>query len=63
MGLARKGLVGAAAVGFLQSPRGRRVIADARRRLDTPENREKARRLVEQARSQARSRGSEKPDS
>ena len=62
MGLARKGLVGVA-VGFLQSPRGRRAIADARRRVDTPENREKARRLVEQARSQTRSRGSKKPAS
>lgn len=50
--MARKAGVMGAAMAFLQSERGRRVVADARRRLDTPENRDKARRLVEQARTQ-----------
>ncbi len=55
----RAGLAGAA-VAFLQSEQGRRLVADARRRVDTPENREKARRLVAQAQEQVRGRVSPK---
>ena len=38
--LRKAGLLGAA-VSFARSERGRRMIADARTRLDTPENRDK----------------------
>jgi hypothetical protein len=38
MGIKRLGLI-ASAVAFARSERGRRLIADARRKYDTPENR------------------------
>ncbi len=48
-----------ALIAFASSPRGRRMIGDARRRFDTPENRAKAMRLKDQAmaRGQARRGG------
>jgi hypothetical protein len=41
----RAGLVGAA-MAFLQSPQGQRMIREARRRYDTPENRALLRQKV-----------------
>ena len=41
----RAGLVGAA-VAFLQSPQGQRMVRDARRRYDTPANRARLRQAV-----------------
>jgi hypothetical protein len=40
-----------AAVAFLRSPQGQRMVSDARRRLDTPANRQRARELVTGLRS------------
>ncbi len=41
----RAGLLGMA-VAFARSPQGQRLIAEARRRYDTPENRAKLRQVV-----------------
>lgn len=46
----RAGLVGAT-VAFLRSPQGQRLIAEARRRYDTPENRARLRQAVADVRS------------
>lgn len=40
-----------AAAAFFASPRGRRAIKQARAKLDTPENRERARAAMGQART------------
>jgi len=45
MRMKRLGLI-ASAVAFARSERGQRMIADARRKYDTPENRAKARQAV-----------------
>ena len=44
-GRGRAGLVGAA-VAFLRSPQGQRLVREARRRYDTPENRARLRQAV-----------------
>jgi len=56
MGIMRKvGFVGAA-VSFARSSRGQQLIADARRRYDTPANREWAKQGFQQVRQQVSSR-------
>jgi hypothetical protein len=45
MRLGRASLIGAA-VSFARSERGRRMMADARQKYDTPENRAKAREAL-----------------
>lgn len=45
----RAGLAGAA-IAFLRSERGQRLVGEARRRLDTPENRAKARQFIDDRR-------------
>jgi hypothetical protein len=45
MGLKRLGLI-ASAVTFARSERGKRMIADARRKYDTPANRAKVKEAV-----------------
>jgi len=49
----RAGLLGAV-VSFAQSPQGRRMIEQARRKYDTPENRVKLRETVAGLRSNRR---------
>jgi hypothetical protein len=46
----RAGLIGAA-LAFARSPQGQRMLIEARRRFDTPENRAKLRQAVAGARS------------
>jgi len=46
----RAGLIGAA-LAFARSPQGQRMIREARRRYDTPENRDRLRQAVAGARS------------
>jgi hypothetical protein len=46
----RAGLIGAA-LAFARSPQGQRMLMEARRRYDTPENRAKLRQAVAGARS------------
>jgi hypothetical protein len=46
----RAGLVGAA-LAFARSPQGQRMIMEARRKYDTPENRARLRQAVAGARS------------
>ena len=53
-GRGRAGLVGAA-VAFLRSPQGQRLLLEVRRRYDTPENRARLRQAVGELR-QRRSR-------
>lgn len=56
MGIMRKvGFVGAA-VSFARSSRGQQLIGDARRRYDTPANRERAKQGFQQVRQQVSSR-------
>ena len=50
MGMRRLGLI-ASAVAFARSERGQRMIADARRKYDTPENRAKLSQAVGNLRS------------
>ena len=45
MRVGRAGLL-MAAVSFARSPRGRRMLADARRKFDTPQNRAKVQETV-----------------
>jgi superfamily II DNA/RNA helicase len=45
MRLGRAGLVGAA-ISFARSERGKRMIRDARNRVDTPANRDKVKQTV-----------------
>jgi len=49
-------LIGAA-ISFARSERGQRLIADARRKYDTPENRAKVNEAVQNARKSWDSRG------
>jgi hypothetical protein len=46
----KAGLIGAV-VAFARSPQGQRALADARRKLDTPANRAKARETLSGLRS------------
>ena len=46
----RAGLIGAA-LAFARSPQGQRMLIEARRRYDTPENRARLRQAVARARS------------
>ena len=43
-----------AAVAFLRSPQGQRILHDARRRYDTPENRARLQQAVADLRSKRR---------
>lgn len=52
MRMRRMGLL-ASAVAFARSERGQRLIADARRRYDTPENRAKLYQAVDNVRNRA----------
>lgn len=52
----RAGLL-TAAVAFARSPQGQRLIAEARRRYDTPENRARVREAVRDLQSRARAQG------
>lgn len=56
MRMRRMGLVGAA-LAFARSQRGQRIIDDARRRYDTPENRAKVREAFENLRQSRESHG------
>ncbi|MDQ6648762.1 MAG: hypothetical protein M3Z02_01360 [Actinomycetota bacterium] len=47
----RRASVVAAAVAFVQSPQGQQMIARARDRFDTPDNRAKLRQTAEQLRA------------
>jgi hypothetical protein len=49
MNLRRAGLVGAA-ISFARSPRGQKLIGEARQKYDTPANRAKARQAFTQLR-------------
>jgi hypothetical protein len=49
------------AVRFLQSEKGQQAVASVRRKVDTPENREKAARLVATARERAEQLRSRRP--
>ena len=49
-GRGRAGMIGAA-LAFARSPQGQRMLMEARRRFDTPENRDKLRQAVAGARS------------
>lgn len=55
MRLRQIGLIGAA-IAFARSERGQRLIVDARRRYDTPENRAKISGVVQSARKSLASR-------
>ena len=55
----RAGLLGAA-VSFVRSEQGQRVIAQARARLDTPENRRKVQETVQSLRSGGRGSGGQR---
>jgi hypothetical protein len=56
----KKGLVAAAAA-FAASPQGRRLLAQAKDYASRPENQEKAKRLVTQAKTRVTSRSAAKP--
>ena len=56
MGLLRKVTVVGAAVSFARSEQGKKTIAEARRRVDTPANRERARQGVQQVTAQLKAR-------
>jgi len=56
MRMRRMWLVGAA-IAFARSERGQQLIADARRKYDTPENRAKVTEAYERARKSWDSRG------
>jgi len=60
MGLRRLGLI-ASAVAFARSERGQRLIADARRKYDTPENRAKVRQAVSNFRDSRAAGGGTRP--
>ena len=50
-----------AAAAFVTSPQGRRAIQRAREKVDTPENRKRARSALTEVRSRVASRGRPKP--
>ena len=56
MGLRRIGLMGAA-IAFARSDRGKRTIAAARRKYDTPENRAKVGEAIKDASKSLGNRG------
>ena len=53
--LGKIGVIGAV-TSFARSGRGQRIIADARRKYDTPANRDKAKQGLQQLRGQVASR-------